>query len=206
MAVAGLALARAVPAQADPIALTFTDGSTSTSQETRGWEFTTDHSLTVTALGWWDFGGDGLATSHEVGIWNTSGTLLMSGTVAAGTADPLASGFRFDSTLTGTTTLAPGTYIIGGLSATADRVAFAVPAADLTLAPGISFIENRTNNVIGSFSFPNAPQSGLDAGVFGPTFEFAATPVPEPTSAILVITGVLGLLGYGWWRARHAVG
>src|SRR5262249_58403989 len=110
---------------------------------TRGWSFTTADSLTVTALGWWDFGNDGLAASHQVGIWNTSGTLLMSATVASGTTDPLASGFRFDSALTGTTTLAPGTYVIGGKSEVSDLVAFIVPAGNVTLAPGITFIQNR---------------------------------------------------------------
>src|SRR5262249_5274974 len=120
-----LVLALAAPgARADPIALTFTGGTTSTSGTTRGWSFTTADSLTVTPLGWWDFGNDGLAASHQVGIWNTSGTLLMSATVASGTTDPLASGFRFDSALTGTTTLAPGTYVIGGKSEVSDLVAF----------------------------------------------------------------------------------
>jgi len=58
-----------------------------------------DQAISVTSLGWWDYDADGLAASHQVGIWNTAGTLLLSATVASGTADPLIDRFRFNSTL-----------------------------------------------------------------------------------------------------------
>ena len=54
---------------------------------TRGWAFSNGgpNSVTITAVGVWDFGGDGLANSHEVGIWGNSGNLLRSANVPAGT-------------------------------------------------------------------------------------------------------------------------
>ncbi|MCX5806493.1 MAG: VPLPA-CTERM sorting domain-containing protein [Proteobacteria bacterium] len=46
-----------------------------------GWGFSPTDNMTVTALGTYDV--DGLAVSHAVGIYNSAGTLLVSGTVPA---------------------------------------------------------------------------------------------------------------------------
>src|SRR5687768_16493111 len=59
-----------------------------------GWAFSTANNITVTSLGWYDHLGDGLVDGHAVGIFNTGGTLLLSGTVQSGTADPLTGMFR----------------------------------------------------------------------------------------------------------------
>lgn len=48
--------------------------------------------LTVSALGFHDEGGNGLLTSHEVGIYDLSQTLLGSVTIPAGTGATLANG------------------------------------------------------------------------------------------------------------------
>src|SRR5262245_15720714 len=90
------ALAAARPARADTLGLTFTGGNpnTDTNDTMAGWRFSTNSPVTVTGLGFWDQGGNGLVASHQVGIWTDGGTLVASGTVAAGTADPLDNGFR----------------------------------------------------------------------------------------------------------------
>ena len=64
---------------------------------TRGWAFTNTgaNSVTITAVGVFDLGGDGLANSHEVGVWGISGDLLGSATVPAGTEATLTEGYRF---------------------------------------------------------------------------------------------------------------
>ena len=78
----------ASPATAVPtIALTYTGGDFGTSSQTRGWDFNTSAPVRVDALGWFDFGSDGLIDSHEVGIWTDTGILLLSGTVQAGTVE-----------------------------------------------------------------------------------------------------------------------
>jgi autotransporter-associated beta strand protein len=54
-------------------------------QETAGWYFTANSPITVTSLGVWDFYRNGLASPHEVGLWDASGNLLAEAMVPAGT-------------------------------------------------------------------------------------------------------------------------
>ncbi len=56
-----------------------------TSVVTLGWEFTAHENITVTDLGIWDQGMDGLVESHEVAIWDDSENILVQSVV------PLAS-------------------------------------------------------------------------------------------------------------------
>ena len=69
---------------------------------TRGWAFQNrgTNAIVITAVGIFDDGGDGLANSHEVGIWTyLNGQLLdspaASATVLAGTEAPLTDGYRY---------------------------------------------------------------------------------------------------------------
>src|SRR5437763_4413524 len=74
---------------------------------TVGYQFSTSLPFNVDALAYWD---DGLGNSHQVGIWNSGGTLLVSTTVLDG--DPIQGHFRYDSIPT--FPLAPGGVTIGG--------------------------------------------------------------------------------------------
>ncbi len=88
-----------------------------------GQEFTvTGSSINVRDLGVWDFGANGLATTHVVslfalnklGLQPGAGATLISGgsvTVPAGSAAPLDSGFRF-ATLPQPVVLEPGNYAV----------------------------------------------------------------------------------------------
>src|SRR5688572_21488169 len=59
-----------------------------TVEGTKGWWFSLDSDISISHLGIFDGGGDGLAASHQVGLWlgtdpfvgNPSGTLLASAT------------------------------------------------------------------------------------------------------------------------------
>ena len=83
----------------------FTSGGYLTNQPpsftgTKGWAFanySVGSYMAITQLGVFDYGGDGLANSHTVGIWAPDGTLLASATVLAGTAAPLVNGYRYTS-------------------------------------------------------------------------------------------------------------
>src|SRR5262245_57120066 len=97
-AVAGL-LAPGTAAKAAP-AVTF-DNLTSSSflnvpdAATLGWRFTVNQPISITALGIFDSGQDGLAQSYSIGIWNSGGTMIASGTVSSGTSNPLVNQFRY---------------------------------------------------------------------------------------------------------------
>lgn len=96
------------------IACDFTGGSTDgTSVITLGYSFTVNSPVRVTDLGYWDFANDGFSSSHQIGIWDTSGALLTSTTIAAGPSGTLLNGFRYVSLAT-PLGLAAGDYVIGG--------------------------------------------------------------------------------------------
>src|SRR5205809_1043287 len=85
--------------RADTIA--FTVSSTASirfgDNTTLGYAFIVSSPVTVTNLGLFDFGNDGLSTSHAVTIWTSSGTELVQTTIPAGTDAILSDGFRYVS-------------------------------------------------------------------------------------------------------------
>lgn len=54
-------------------------------QYTLGFEFTVSSNRTITSLGVYDSGANGLSSNAQIGIWDTSGNLLTSTTILAGT-------------------------------------------------------------------------------------------------------------------------
>jgi hypothetical protein len=160
---------------------------------TSGWRFTVGNNpISVTHLGFFDRGLDGLYDSHAVGIWDSAGTLLVQGTVPAGTSAPLTGAYRF--TLVSPTTLnANTTYYVGAHNPAAndDAIIFGAPQI---YASQISY-EAATYAQGNGFAFPNT-QYAAAHGVFGGNFQL--TPVPEPHHYAL-ITGV-ALIGFFWLR------
>src|SRR3954453_9194391 len=90
-AVVGLMWAGTTPARADNPAMSFGTGSIGFADffQTLGWKFTTNSPITVDGLGYYDFGGDGLAVPHEVGIFYNAGNPLASTIIAPGCPYPL---------------------------------------------------------------------------------------------------------------------
>jgi autotransporter-associated beta strand protein len=62
-----------------------------------GWEFHANANVEVTAFGVWNLGLGGLASAYPVGLWNSSGQLLASTVVPAGTAATLVNDCRYVS-------------------------------------------------------------------------------------------------------------
>lgn len=172
-------------------ALTFgATGTDGASSATRGWSFTLGNEINVTALGFYDSGSNGLAETHQVGIWDTAGTLLVSGTVGN---DVLISKFRYTTVLSGITDLQPGDYRLGGLGSANNSNRRGVSLSDTTLASGVTYTGSLSNGDPGTFSDPSTPTTslGYDVGYFGPDFLFTPVAVPEP--APLAIFAVAGL-------------
>ena len=125
-----------------------------------GWEFTTNATITVTKLGWYDHGFDGLATTHQAGIFDTSTMqLLVSTSIGPGSAGPIegppvhvnfgfpdSGGFRYvdipPTTLNaGASFVIVGTDPIGGM----DTAAFFFPMTIniLVTDPALTFVQGR---------------------------------------------------------------
>jgi hypothetical protein len=189
-------------ASASNIALQWSgSGSVGGSEQTRGWAFSTDRAINITSLGWFDYEDNGLVDAHEVGIWDGSGNLLLSGIVGAGDADPLLAGFRYNGTLTGATLLAAGTYVVAGLSTYNDDAWREVDPARVTMGSGITYLEDRTSES-SAFEFAGVTQ-GLDVGYFGANFQYdAAAEVPEPSVVSLSLLG-LGMMGVAARKRRR---
>lgn len=155
---------------------------------TAGWKFTVGPTdLEATALGEYDAGGDGLGMSVEVGVWDSSGTLLGMVTVPSGTMPPLIGSFRYQALSTSFVLQSLQTYTIGsrctgiaggGGYAPLDGPSFTV-AADFSAAGG------RYNNGGLSTTF-SEPTMDLGGSIFlGPNLEYdvleTATPSGTPT-------------------------
>lgn len=186
-----LALMGALTASAGTIA--FTGGGLFTLSDSRafttGWGFSTS-GLTVTALGYFDDGQDGLLNAHDVGIFAADGTLLVSATVPQGVAGTLNADWRFVEITP--FTLDAGSYVIGGFSNGYDPI---VVAGAASASPEITLGSLSWYTFGGSLSFPTSTGNVY----LNPNFEFdrvvtPATATPEPsTFALGVAIGLVAL-------------
>jgi hypothetical protein len=167
---------------------TFTSGNS----YSLGWEFTVGNQpLFLKSLGYFAYGTDGiLVDTHPVGIFDTTGNLLVSTTVT--TADPLAGWWRWSSVESSNIQLAAGqTYIV---SAPTIRDSYTLNPIGFTVNPLITYDAARWE-----FStllvFPTNVEPSVTAGYFGPNIDFRAAPVPVPPSLFLLAPGLLGVIG-----------
>ncbi len=151
---------------------------------TLGWEFTVTDYCTVSSLGIWDSGSDGLSKIHQVGIFRTDNLALVVGaSIVDGTAAPLIDGSRFVPVAP--VTLFPGvSYYILGDDFTAD--AFVSGPNSMGFAPEINWLAlaNGTGNSINSA--PVFPPGSL--GNLGPNFRYT---VPAPGTVVLMAVGMI---------------
>ena len=194
------------PAKAGPLYTITNDTTTDTLGNppfTLGFQFTEVTNQNVTALGIFDDSQNGLADSYPIGLWDSKGNLIASGTVLAGTADPLVNQFRYVN-IAPVQLLAGQTYQLGALFLTGDDgVNFPGDATGFAMNPAAMF-DQSTFASGGTLSNPTSTFS-TDPGFFGPNLLLtppAPPTVPEPSSLALLSLGGLGLAGWRRWKKR----
>lgn len=189
---------------ASAAAITITGGTETTGFPTRtqGFNFFTNAApVTISQLGFYDSGSDGLNQSHEVGIWTADGsTLIASAIVPSGTAGTLDSGFRFVA-ITPVVLAANTEYLAGAFNG--DNTDAITRFATATTDPRITLGSTRFDvQFSGVFTAPTGSQGQtFDDGYFGPNFQISADEVPEPAAITLVAAGIaLAIL-----KRRHSL-
>lgn len=197
-------LALSSVAFADTPAVNFSGFSYVLYSNEAGFQFDVTAPVNVTALSVFDESGDGLNESHEVGLWDSTGTLLASVTVGAGTIAPLDSTGQFRYVTLGTpVSLATGVdYRVAALFSGTDGFAYSV--GGLSTAPGISYVQDRFENPTNSLVYPTITQSNaFGPGYFGGSFlTGGGVAVPESGSFALMGMAAIPLL---WMIRRRAV-
>ena len=125
-------------------------------------------------------------------VWTSTGTQLAQATIPAGTSQTLIDGFRYVS-LINPIVLPAGDYTIGGLYNIGSADLFAISAATIWPASGVTYAGSRF--AIGD-AFPTAA-GGNPNSYFGPNFQFTApTSVPDAGSTcMLVLIGLTATFG-----------
>jgi len=173
-------------------AVTYT--STSTLSDSRpftlGYEFTLSSSVTIDALGYWVDGND---DNHDVGIWNSGGTLLTSTTVLS--TDPVTDNFAWDPI--SNLILGPGTYTIGGeLNQTASDNNFPANAQGITTIPSFTWVADEQIEGTG-LNDPTVIVGGYGSnGILTVDFSVGSgSSVPDGASTFGMVGGAMLMLG-----------
>jgi hypothetical protein len=205
-----LTLLLSAPALADT-AYEFTSASSTTdAQLSLGFDFTTIDSITVTSLGYYDNGGDGLLTQHEVGIYDSLGDLIADATVAAGTVDPLTGNFRYVS-ITPVVLAAGQTYTIAATTygTSSDPWMYGVAGSTIVGFTEDSAISIPTTGALYNYQTDNIlrdPTSVSGNTVYGgPDFMFtdnSGAGTPEPQTFGLALAGLGAIVAF---KRRRAV-
>lgn len=156
----------------------------------------------ATWLGFFDQGGDGLAASHMVGIYNSAQTLMGSVTVPSGTSAPLHDGSRWSQLGTTIFLLPNTTYMLAAtFTATGDRGNFA-PSGSVTIGSGFTLAGSRFTYATGAgLNYPSLSGNPNGSYIFGGNIE--SEPIPEPGQVAMMAVVLVGSVG-AVWRHRKA--
>lgn len=155
-----------------------------------GFKFQTNEAISVQALGFYDYGQDGLGESHGVAVYDSNGALLVQGTVSP--SDSLDGLFHYTTDFLPINLDADKVYhLIGYANSSADKVAGIFTG--VTVDPAVSFGGNLSSWG-GPLKFiDKGDGAGYDYGWFGPNMKIGA-PIPEPISGVFLLMGGAVLL------------
>lgn len=176
-------------ASAIPVVEISSFGSTFGQDEILGWGFTANEDINVTALGNFDSSQLGLNGSFEIGLWESSGTLLASTTVSGNTGT--LDGYFWYEDISIIQLIAGNDYVIAsyGLGS----------AVNVDFQSVVTTVDSVITQNNGLFAFSNSlafPTQITDAPYYAASFQYE---VPEPYA--LALFG-LGLFGIGFARRR----
>lgn len=168
-------------------------------QYTLGFEFSVTGSQTIDALGVYDNLGDGLTTGANIGLWDTSGNLLVSTTIAAG-GGTLNGLFRYQA-ITPFALSAGTRYIIGAFTQDLASSLGTGQGGTGTVNPLVTIYRDRYSNFNSAFSFPDSTNNNV-GGWLGGNFNLAGAAVPEPGTWAMLLLG-FGALGWAMRQPRR---
>ena len=160
---------------------------------TLGWGFDVTAPVTITSLGFWDEGANGLGAPHDVGLWKSDGTLLASTTVSAASPITVASASGLGNWVfqpIAPITLGAGTYQVGGVSNDAEL--YRTDVTTISLDPLLSNFNSNLFAAGSALQFMDKQEdSFLWYGLFGANLQ--VQPAHEPGTLALLGLGLAGL-------------
>jgi hypothetical protein len=159
---------------------------------TLGYEFSPSINISVTSLEVYDDGMGVLGSAAMVGIWDTSGDLLTSATVPAGSS---ANDGYFSSVPITPFSLTAGVDYVVGAYLDANATSYNTgDGGSATVDPNITIIQDMYNDD-SSFAFPSITDDFAGGAWLGGSFSYGqVTGVPEPGAFLLAATGLAALL------------
>lgn len=140
-------------------------------------------SIVIDSLGFYDYMGNGLAESHQLGLFDSTGKLVISTTIAAGTGSTLDYGFRWQS-IAETTFAAGSTFSL----VTQSNQDGHNMVQGFILNPKVVSVEG--GYVGGAYFDPNIINTSNDNIVWNGNFNIVDAQVPEPATLSLMGLGI----------------
>jgi Domain of unknown function (DUF4082)/PEP-CTERM motif len=165
-----------------------------------GWSFTANTDVSVVGLGNW--AGVSFPQDQQVGLWDSSGTLLARAFVSNSSSEVGSAPWLF-SPITPVKLVAGQTYVVGGQGG----AEYTGLIGDASADPRISFGIDLYSYVIGGANSPLVEPTNSEAlgpnedSWFGGNIELST--VPEPSTWAMMLLGFAGL-GYASYRRARA--